>query len=232
MLTGATGQLGSAFIERYASRYQIIALHHRNEVAFATQANAFVDPLEPSRRIDANDHAVYAIRTDLADATVVPGLIAQIRERVERVDLLINAAAVRQWCPLLAGPGMDSVERLFAINVLAPLRLSVALADAFWRADPNSNADANRSIVNISSTAGLFVYPDLGQAWYATSKAALNHLTYHMAAEFWDLGIRVNAVAPNTFPGRTDLADVLDAIVDFDANTQTGTILQLTGKSQ
>ena len=56
------------------------------------------------------------------------------------------------------------------------------------------------------------MYPDLGQALYASSKAALNHLTYHLASELWDIGVRVNAVAPDTFPGRVSIDDIRTAV--------------------
>lgn len=116
---------------------------------------------------------------------------------------------------------------MFNVNILAPLRLSLSLAKTFWHVDPPMNVQLNRNIVNISSTAGLFVYPNTGEALYASSKAALNHLTYHLASEFWDLGIRVNAVAPDTFPGRVSFDEVLDAIIMLDESDGTGDVLPL-----
>jgi NAD(P)-dependent dehydrogenase (short-subunit alcohol dehydrogenase family) len=125
-------------------------------------------------------------------------------------------------------PGaIDLAEALFQINLQAPLRLSVGLAQALWRSDPADNLRLNRNIINVSSTAGLFVYPDLGQALYGTSKAALNHLTYHLASEFWDIGVRVNAIAPNSFPGIVSTGRVLEAITTFDAGSHTGEVLRL-----
>lgn len=35
LLTGASGPLGTALIERYADRYQIVAVHHRRPLYFA-----------------------------------------------------------------------------------------------------------------------------------------------------------------------------------------------------
>lgn len=229
LLTGASGVLGTAFIERYADRYQIVAVHHRNAVQFATQEQTFVDPLLPSRAVEANALAVLAFRADLSKPGDIDQLIALVLAQVGGIDLLINAAAVRSWSPLLANGGQDESELVFRVNVLAPLRLSLGLAQAFWRVDPDANMQFNRNIVNVSSIAGQFVYPDLGQALYASSKAALNHLTYHMASEFWDIGVRVNAVAPNTFPGLVPTCEVLEAIVALDAGLQTGELLSLPG---
>ncbi|HEY7388469.1 MAG TPA: SDR family oxidoreductase [Bryobacteraceae bacterium] len=227
LLTGASGLLGKAFIERYACHYQIVAVHHRTAIAFATQDQEFIDPLEPEREIGANSHAVYAIRADLSKQHEIDRVVAEAAAQFGRVDLLINAAAVRYFSPVLKPGGLDGAERLFEINLQAPLRLSVGLAQALWRSNPADNLRLNRNIINLSSTAGLFIYPDLGQALYGTSKAALNHLTYHLASEFWDIGVRVNAIAPNTFPGIVATERVLEAIAAFDAGTQTGEVLSL-----
>ena len=86
----------------------------------------------------------------------------------------------------------------------------------------------NRNVVNISSTAGHFVYEDLGQGLYATSKAALDHLTYHLASEFWDLGIRVNAVAPDTFPGRDATGESSTRSWRSTSSADTGQVVEVS----
>ena len=225
LLTGASGLLGNAFIERYASQYNIVAVYHRNAVRCATQDQEFVDPLDPGRKIDANHNAVYAVRTDLTKQQEVDRLIGEVLGQFRNVDLVINGAVMRSYSSLLEPGLIDCAEALFQINVHAPLRLSAGLAQTIWRSDLEGNIRRNRNIVNISSTAGLFVYPDLGQALYASSKAAMIHLTYHMASEFWDIGVRVNAIAPNTFPGIVPIERVLEAIVAFDAGSETGEVL-------
>jgi NAD(P)-dependent dehydrogenase (short-subunit alcohol dehydrogenase family) len=199
LLTGASGLLGTAFIERYADCYAIAAIHHRSPVRFATQDQEFVDPLCVSSELAINNHAVYGIRANLREAEDLNRAIAEVKEHFGQVDLLVNGAAVRYWSGMLEPGGIERAAELLDVNVVAPLRLAVAVARTFWMSDPEENVRRNRNVVNISSTAGLFVYPDLGQALYATSKAALNHLTYHLASELWDFGIRVNAIAPDTF---------------------------------
>lgn len=231
MLTGASGPLGTAFIERYADRYQIIAVHNRNPIQFATQQQVFVDPLFPSLETAANNHAVYSVRADISKQDEIERLICEVIALFGRIDLLINGAAMRKWSHLLAPGALDTVEMQMNVNILAPVRLAVDLARAFWCLDPDTNVRFNRNIINISSTAGLFVYPDLGQALYAMSKAALNHITYHLATDFWDIGIRVNAVAPDTFPGRVSIEEVLDAIITLDSSKQTGQVLPLYHES-
>jgi NAD(P)-dependent dehydrogenase (short-subunit alcohol dehydrogenase family) len=227
LLTGASGPLGTAFIERYAGDYQIVAVHHRRPVFFATQHQEFINPLDgPGSRCQENALRVHTIRADIARSQAIDEVVHQTLDRYGRVDMLINAAAVRHFSPLEAAPDADAAH-VFCLNVLAPLRLSVALARAFWRADIAANREFNRNILNVGSTAGLYVYRGGGQALYAASKAALHHLTYHLASEFRDLGVRVNAIAPNTFPHYVATEEVLDAMVYFDASAETGQVKQL-----
>ena len=66
LLTGASGTFGRAFMERFADRYHIAAVHHERPIDFATQDQVFVDPLRPDDEVPTNDHAVYAMRADLS----------------------------------------------------------------------------------------------------------------------------------------------------------------------
>ena len=103
------------------------------------------------------------------------------------------------------------------------------LARQAWSARVEENVERNRNVVIVASSAGLYVYPDLGQGVYAASKAALIHLAYHLASECWDLGVRVNTIAPDTFPGRVETDQVVDAIVAFDEGSETGQTTSIVG---
>jgi NAD(P)-dependent dehydrogenase (short-subunit alcohol dehydrogenase family) len=226
LLTGASGRFGTEFIRRYAEQYTIAAVRHRGTIGFATQDQSFFDPLNLARQVPRNRYAVHAIPADLSRAESAEAVAREALGKFGRVDLLINAAAARVWSPLMTERGsFDAATEMFQVNALAPLRLSVALARSFWIHDCDSNLRYNRNIVNISSTAGLFVYEDAGQAIYASTKAALNHLTYHTASEFWEFGIRVNAIAPDSFPGRVSLDEVMAAVVRLDASADTGQVV-------
>jgi NAD(P)-dependent dehydrogenase (short-subunit alcohol dehydrogenase family) len=226
LLIGGSGFFGSAFIRRYAATYKIIAVHRHGEIRFASQDQWFVDPLSPSRALEINDHAVHAIRADVSNPAEIERLVREVVDDFGIIDVLVNAATARSSSALLASNALNRARGIFDVNVLAPLRLSVALAQSMWQLDPGANLRANRNIVNVSSTAGLAVYEDLGLSVYAASAAALNHLTYYLASEFWDIGLRVNAVALDLVAN--DSIDAAVAIVaDFDASDQTGQVLPL-----
>jgi len=69
----------------------------------------------------------------------------------------------------------------------------------------------NRSIVNLSSTAGQRVLPWYGA--YCVSKAALEALTRQQALELAPMGIRVNAVSPGSTSTDT-IVGTLGRVVD------------------
>ena len=148
--------------------------------------------------------------------------------RFDRVDLLVNAAVNSIWAPMLDGTTLvDSTARQLSMNVMVPLRLSAMLSRESWRDARLDNEAANRNIVNLSSIAGVNIYPNLGQSVYSSTKAALNFLTMHMADEFSYIGVRANAIAPNSFPGAVSVESVSDAVVRFDHSPDTGRILVL-----
>jgi NAD(P)-dependent dehydrogenase (short-subunit alcohol dehydrogenase family) len=142
--------------------------------------------------------------------------------RFERIDILVNAAAVCHWAPMLNGRDLlENATQHFEINVLLPLRLSALIAEYFWRDRTVENRNHNRSIVNVSSTSGVYIYPGVGQSIYSASKAALNYLSMHMGDEFSQLGVRVNALAPTSFPSlipTETAAEGIRRLAESDAN--------------
>ena len=66
-------------------------------------------------------------------------------------------------------------------------------------------------VINIGSIDGLTV-PSLGNYSYSASKAAVHHLTRHLAAELAP-SILVDAIAPGLFPSKMT-AVTLDAVGD------------------
>jgi NAD(P)-dependent dehydrogenase (short-subunit alcohol dehydrogenase family) len=139
--------------------------------------------------------ALSAARDELAELTGVvalPGDVADEAHRRElvaaaggRLDLLVNNASVLGPSPqpALAAYGLDVLERVYRVNVLAPLRL-VQLALPLL--GPGGR------ILNVTSDAAVEPYE--GWGGYGSSKAALEQLTNVLAAEHPEL--RVYAVDP------------------------------------
>src|SRR5580698_5953131 len=95
LLTGASGLFGTEFIRRHAQHYTIVAVHNRGTIGFATQDQAFFDPLDLSRPIVRNAYRVHSISADLSKVASIEALVDEVLTEFGCVDLLINAAAER-----------------------------------------------------------------------------------------------------------------------------------------
>ena len=106
------------------------------------------------------------------------------------------------------------------------MQLASAVYQYCWKEQTNENAQWNRSVVNVSSISGIYVFEERGQAFYGVSKAALNMLTLYLSLELAPYNIRVNAVCPSRFTGKaTATRRVSEAIRDLLTNDATGTIV-------
>jgi NAD(P)-dependent dehydrogenase (short-subunit alcohol dehydrogenase family) len=232
LFTGAGGTLGNAFCSQYLNRYHIVAVHRTKPPDVPSQYQSFQDTLEPEADLLENQHRVFCVRSDLQKDGEIARVVELALARFDRIDLLVSAAVHSVWAPMLDDEHLvGSLATQFEINTMLPLRLALCAAQAFWRGRKTDNENANRNVVNISSLAGLRVFTGSGQSAYAASKAALNHLTSHMAAEFALIGVRVNALAPNSFPRLVPTARVAENIRRLDEGTMTGKILIVDGTS-
>lgn len=231
LVTGAGGTLGSAFARAFADRYHIAAVWYRRRPMARTQGQRLFDPVAPKRPLPVNDHQVFAVRADVTNSAQVENLIDRVLAHFGRIDIILNLAVAARWQNLLSGTYSENeIITAFQVNVAAPLILTTTIARKVWRDHPTENRKRNRSVVNVSSTAGTYVYPGYGQALYSSTKAALNMLSRHMAAEFEPLGVRVNVLAPDTFPGRLSVRQVLAAIHHLIEGRMSGQIrLQFEG---
>jgi NAD(P)-dependent dehydrogenase (short-subunit alcohol dehydrogenase family) len=228
LLTGASGELGVTFCEMYAPHYDIAAVYGRNLPKAPSQLRWLVDPLIPTAALPENQHAVFAIQADLRKEADLHRVVEVTLARFGRIDLLVNAAAFSCWAPMLDGPRLyQSFNQQFELNAYVPFRLSGLVAEKFWKNRDEENRYFNRSIVNVSSTAGIYIYRDQGQSVYCASKAALNFLTLHTAEEFGVMGVRANALAPNSFPRLIRTQCVADGIRRLAESTANGKILVL-----
>ncbi|MGH8968770.1 MAG: SDR family NAD(P)-dependent oxidoreductase [Actinomycetes bacterium] len=181
LVTGGSKGLGLALARELAGRGWTLVLDARGGkdlARAATQLRTITDVLTVS-----GDVADPAHRRELA------GVVAELG----RLDLLVNNASVLGPSPLpgLAYLPLPELERVLAVNVLAPLALVQLLLPALER-------DRGR-LVNISSDAAVEAYP--GWGGYGASKAALDQLTNVLGAEHPTL--RCYAVDPGDM--RTDL---------------------------
>jgi NAD(P)-dependent dehydrogenase (short-subunit alcohol dehydrogenase family) len=138
------------------------------------------------------------VRLDVGDPGSVEAAALQIGERFEAVDLLINNAGI--WSapgqPDRASAGAldelrpEPVLEVLRVNSIGPLLVTQALA-------PLLSAARGAVVVNLSSGLGSIAgATGRGNVAYGMSKAALNMLTRHLAAELAGQGTVVVALSP------------------------------------
>lgn len=86
----------------------------------------------------------------------------------------------------------DAFDVIMKIHVRAPFRL-IRAAAPFYRVKGTAAASENRSIVNVSSVAGL--HGNVGQTNYSAAKSAVTGMTKTIAKEWGAFGVRANTVA-------------------------------------
>ncbi|MDJ0925617.1 MAG: SDR family oxidoreductase [Acidimicrobiia bacterium] len=144
-----------------------------------------------------NDDRVLALVARADREADADAACAATVERFGSLDILVNNAGTNPAAGNLADVDLGAVGKTWEVNQLGPL-LWARSAWKHWMAAHGG------SIVNVASVGGLRVGPILGA--YNVSKAALIHMTYHLANEMAP-GVRVNAVAPSVV--RTRLAAAL-----------------------
>jgi NAD(P)-dependent dehydrogenase (short-subunit alcohol dehydrogenase family) len=149
----------------------------------------------------------HAHPADLSTEEGIEGLVARVAEISPRLDVLVNNAGATWGAPIDEFPAAG-FDKIFDINVKGVFMLTQALLPSLRAAA--TDGDPAR-VINIGSIDGLTV-PSLGNYSYSASKAAVHHLTRHLAAELAP-SILVNAIAPGPFPSKM-MAATLDAVGD------------------
>jgi NAD(P)-dependent dehydrogenase (short-subunit alcohol dehydrogenase family) len=138
------------------------------------------------------------VRLDVADPAEVSAATLHIGERFDAVDLLVNNAGIwsapgqpeRASAGPLAELRPEPVLEVLQVNAVGPILVTQALA-------PLLAAAGRATVVNLSSGLGsLARATGRGNVAYGMSKAALNMLTRHLAAELRPQGTVVVALSP------------------------------------
>lgn len=141
---------------------------------------------------------------DLSKVEGVEQLARDLKEALfkhrgsEALDVLVNNSGVSWGAPLETFPEVGW-DRVFDVNVKAAFFLSKALVPCLEKAVDSGSSHA--SIINVGSIAGLGnqPYPTFS---YDASKAAIHHLSRHLASALAGRRITSNAIAPGLVPSK------------------------------
>ena len=193
LITGGTAGIGLHSAIGVAKTGATVVITGRNEARGA----AAVETIQSA----VSDAEVVFIQSDLSSLAGVDQLAAAVSSRFDRLDILVNNAGY-------FGDAMrhsdDGVELHFAVNVLAPWRLTHGLL-------PLLKDGEDARVVNVSGgDKPAEIDPDNLQAekgfrglmTYTHSKSVLEAMSVFLAAELEPHGVTVNVV----FPGRASTA--------------------------
>ena len=163
----------------------------------------------------ASSHVV-----DLSDLSALEGLISDVEDQMEPIDILVNNAAVVGHSTILDGQESDW-RHVLELNLMAPWRLIQLVAGSMIDRGSGGN------IVNVSSSSAFRALSANGP--YGVSKAGLVALTRGAAGELGQHDINVNAVAPGVTRSPMTAAHIggADALV---AATKAGPLANLLGR--
>lgn len=164
VVTGAASGIGRATVDR------LTALGH--DVAMLDRT-----PVEDPR----------FVAVDVADAASVEAAVAEARERLGGIDVLVTAAGLASGGPFDGDAHLAAWEQAIAVNLTGTM-LTVRAAL------PGLLQSAAGRIVTIASVEGLGA--SRGLSPYSTSKHGVVGLTRSLAVELGRRGVTANCVCP------------------------------------
>lgn len=190
LVTGAARGIGRACALACAAAGADVVVGVRN----VETAAGLVQELETTGR------RILAVEMDISDSSQIMGAVARALGVFGKIDVLVNNVGVApgNLAELVEEKDLD---RILDVNIKGTFLVTQAVGRHMIERRTGR-------IVNISSQAGTVTLR--GEAIYCMSKAAINHLSRCLAAEWAQYGVTVNTVAPTfvwTDSTRPALAD-------------------------
>jgi len=162
---------------------------------------------------------IIALPGDVSDKADVKRLADEMASKEPKgIQLLVNNAGVARdddtkfssaGQPDMKDPqaisdhfwktGPEQWAETFKINVTGAYWMSIAFLPLLAKGR-ESTPGYTSSVVNVSSISGQMKGSSMGQFAYASSKAAVTHLSRMLATTFAQTKVRVNVIAPGIFP--------------------------------
>lgn len=186
LVTGGGKGIGEAIAEGFVEAGAKVYICSRSEAACA----------ETAARLSKKGFCA-SFAADLSTDAGRARLAQEMTGREERLDVLVNNSGALWAAPIAEYPeaGWDKV---FDLNVKGTFFVVQALLPLLEKA---ASKDNPARIINIGSIDGFHV-PKHETYAYSSSKAALHHLTRHLADQLAPRHILANVIAPGMFPSK------------------------------
>jgi len=193
LITGASGALGSALVERFATSGRVIALERSKD---------------GSVKLERASVSVLRLHADTSNAQSLASALERAQsEHGALTGAVLTAGAWR------GGHAFHEPEAAADYRTVMDANLETAQV-ALRALLPGMVSRRMGSVVLIGSRSGVRPFSAPGDAAYAAAKAALTALTQTIAAEVLAHGVRVNMVMPSTI----DTAANRQAMPDADTS--------------
>ncbi|HUT14146.1 MAG TPA: 3-ketoacyl-ACP reductase [Thermoguttaceae bacterium] len=155
------------------------------------EPDAVADAVDRLRSLGAE---VLYCRCDVSHADRRRAMLAAIRERFGRLNVLVNNAGVAPNVRAdILKASEESYERVMRINLQGPYFLTQAAAN--WMIEQKQQDDRFEAcIINISSISATVASPSRGE--YCLSKAGISMATQLWAVRLGEFGINVYEIRP------------------------------------
>ncbi|MGF7239261.1 MAG: SDR family NAD(P)-dependent oxidoreductase [Frankia sp.] len=189
LVTGGSRGLGREMVLAFAEAGADVVISSRK----AEGCEALADEVRV-----ATGRRAFPFAAHMGDWDDATRLVEAVYDEFGQLDVLVNNAGIAPLYPSLEAVSEDLFDKVLAVNLKGPFRLTALVGGRMARA-------GGGSIINISSVASLRPTPtDLP---YAAAKAGLNTLTAGFAQAFGP-AVRVNAIVAGPF--LTDISKAWD----------------------
>lgn len=214
IVTGSTSGIGYGIAKAFATADANVVINSRTAS----------DVAETASELDAvGDGTVIGIEADLCDVTKIDSLVSKTLDKFDTIDILINNAAVWPQEESIVTSSLNDWEYTFDVNVRSQYYLSKIVSEHMI------SRNVNGAIVNITSQTGDRRAGDRGL--YGISKTAINGLTWKMAHELAQEGIRMNAISTDVTDSR-QLRLEASQVAENDPDKTTGDVLERWGNER
>ena len=209
VVTGASKGIGAGIAKALGAAGASVVVNYASSKEGADRVVA---------EIKAKGGKAIAVQADVAKAADVKRLFAETKREFDKLDILVNNAAVFAFSPL-EGITEEEFHREFNTNVLGLILATQSAVPLF--------GEAGGSVINIG-TAGTRA-PMVGGTVYLSTKGAVDVITRTLAKELGPKKIRVNSINPGgTVTEGSRAAGVIGS--DFEKTLVAGTPLGRIGQ--